>query len=69
MDDEDLRRIIEDIELQLDNATERAHKHSVPLEFLGSKTFTKDELYSVWAQGRKDAYRFVLTNLRAARGY
>lgn len=64
-----LPQLITDCELQLDAATESAHRHPVPMEFEGSKTFSKEELMAVWAQGQKDAYRFVLTNLYDIRGY
>lgn len=69
MDEEQLDRLIADCEAMLAVETENAHKHPVPLEFEGSRTFSKAELNAVWSQGRKDALRFVLINLRAARGY
>ena len=64
-----LPQLIKDCEGQLDLSTETAHKHPVPMEFEGPRTFTKEELMAVWAQGNKDAYRFVLTNLYDIRGY
>ncbi len=69
MDDEQLDALISTLEDMLDLDTEVAHRHSVPYEFERSRTFTKEELKAVWAQGRKDAYRFVLVNLRHLRGY
>lgn len=65
----DISQLIEDCEGQLDAAAERAHKYPVPMEFEGAQTFTKEQLNAVWEQGRKDAYRFVLVNLYALRGY
>mgnify|MGYP000253009484 CR=1 FL=1 len=47
-----LKQLVGDCETQLDEATESAHKHPVPFEFDGSREFTKEQLTSVWVQGR-----------------
>lgn len=69
MNEDSLQEIIDTLLTMLDYSTEQAHKHPVPMEFEGSRTFTKEELNAVWNQGRKDALRTALVWLRDARGY